>query len=257
MYRFILSGLLGWGLVVSFTLQCTGQIPAALTDKIRKGSGTIDMLIDVSGADLGQYLQSGTMHLGVDLNETASGNESSNSVGIAIQQLELVINTTNGEFSFSEFFTNTTASIETEGNPGGSEFFTLFGTAGSNQINGSNSNFDISSYDDVIELQNIEFDGEILGAELRVTFVDTVGNGENETFFDFSGGFEDFAIFSAEDAALLDAENIGLADSPSGIQFTTSNGNDESGGAPSPGWLVLGVLPLFFLAKQRFNASRI
>lgn len=204
----------------------------------------INILNDVSGASLSNYLQGGNMYLGVDLNENASGNETRDSVGVAIEQLQLSITTTEGEFTFSDFYTNTTAILQSETNPDGGEYYTMFGSLGSNELTG-NSDFDISDFDDVITLENIEIDGEIISATLTVSFVDTVGTGENETFFDFSNGFEEFALFSGEDATLLDSADLGLSDSPSGIQYNRSHG------APAPGWLVLAFLPLLFLAKSK------
>jgi hypothetical protein len=75
------------------------EIPTVLTDKIRNGSGVIDVFKDASGAELQDYLQSGTLYLGVDLNEDASGIESSTSAGVAIKQMRLIITTTDGDFS--------------------------------------------------------------------------------------------------------------------------------------------------------------
>ena len=235
------------------------EIPTLLTDKVHKGEGTIDMLVDVSSEELSSYLDSGTLYLGVDLNENADGNESRDSVGIAIEQMELVITTTSGEYTFSEFYTNTTAMIEAEGSTESSEYYTMFGTLGSSQLTGGTTDFDISAFDDVVQIQNIEVEGEILSAELRVKFLDTSGSGANETFFDYSNGFEDFAIFSAEDAALLDSANIGLADAPSGeIQFTQYVDINEAIGEPGPSALTLAVIPLLLLlgTRARVKVSR-
>ena len=233
-----------------------GEIPTLLTDKIHKGSGTIDMLVDVSAGDLANYLDSGTLYLGVDLNEAAVGNENRDSVGIAIQEMELVIQTTNGEITFSEFYTNTTASIQEAGSTTADDYYTMFGTLGSSQLNGGTSGFDISAFDDVVEVRNIDFEGEILSAELRVKFLDTADGGANEDFFDFSNGFEDFAIFSAEDAALLDSANVGIADAPTGeIAFTQYVDIDGAIGAPSPGLVMLAFIPIFAFYRSKFRAQ--
>lgn len=233
------------------------EIPSLLTDKIYKGAGTIDLLVDVSAQDLASYLDSGTLYLGVDLNENAEGNENRDSIGIAIEQLELVIVTTNGEFTFSEFYTNTTAMIQGQGTSSPSEYFTMFGTLGSSQLTGGTPNFDISTFDDVIQVEKIVVDGEILSAELRVQFLNTSGSGANETFFDYSGGFEDFAIFSAEDAQLLDSASIGLADAPlDQIQFTQYSSIDAAIGAPAPSVLTLAVIPLLIMLKTGAQLRR-
>ena len=108
------------------------EIPTVLTDTIRNGDGVIDIFADASGAELQEYLQSesGTLYLGVDLNEAASGNESSTTAGVAIKEMELIITTTEGDFSFTEFYTNTTAMIQEAGATGTQEYSTLFGSDG-------------------------------------------------------------------------------------------------------------------------------
>jgi hypothetical protein len=142
------------------------EIPTVLTDKIRNGDGVIDLFQDVTGDELQQYLQGETMYLGVDLNEDASGNESSISAGVAIKDMELIIRTTEGDISFTEFYTNTTAMIQEAGSTQASEYYTLFGSAGGSDITGSTSNFDLSAFDDVIVFDNIQVSGEIIGAAL-------------------------------------------------------------------------------------------
>ena len=230
------------------------EIPTVLTDKIRNGDGVIDVFKDVSGAELQQYLQGETLYLGVDLNEDASGNESSTSAGVAIKEMELIIQTTNGDISYTEFFTNTTAMIQEQGATQAQEYYTLFGSAGSNQITSATSGFDISTFDDVIEFRQIQVSGEITGAQLRVTFLDTAATGDNETFFDYSAGFEEFAILSSTDAAALDAADIGLGDAaPANISYSV----DSPSGTPEPSWFLLAVIPAIFLWRQKSRAKAI
>ena len=241
--------LLVWTLVASVQAQ---EIPTLLTDKISQGSGTINLLTDVSSGQLSSYLEQGTLYLGVDLNENASGNESRDSVGVAIESMELVIQSTSGEVSFSDFYTNTTAMIQAKGSTESAEYYTMFGTLGSSQINGSSSGFDISAFDDVVEVRNIALDGEILSAELRVTFLDTANAGANEEFFDFSNGFEDFAIFTAQDAAILDQASVGIGSAtPEAISYTQYQNINSAAGAPSPALFVLLVIPLVIVMRRR------
>ena len=229
------------------------EIPTVLTDVINKGDGVIDVFKDVTGAELQQYLGGETLYLGVDLNEAASGNESSTSVGVAIKEMELIIQTTNGDISYTEFITNTSAMIQEQGAAEAQEYYTLFGNAGGNTITSATSGFDISTFDDVIEFRNIQVSGEITGAQLRVTFLDTAASGgENETFFDYSAGFEQFAILSSADATTLDAANIGLgADAPANISYSI----DTPSGTPEPSWYFLAVIPAIFLWRQRSRAT--
>lgn len=222
------------------------EIPTVLTDKIRNGDGVIDLFQDVTGDELEQYLQGETVYLGVDLNEDASGNESSTSAGVAIKEMELIIHTTEGDISFTEFYTNTTAMIQESGSTEAQEYYTLFGSAGSSDITSSTSNFDLSTFDDVIMLQNVQVSGEIIGAELRVTFLDTARTGENETFFDYSAGFEEFAILSSSDASTLDSAGIGLTDAPQNISYNV----DAPSGTPEPAWFLMAVMPAIFLWRK-------
>jgi hypothetical protein len=220
------------------------EIPTILSDKIHKGSGVIDILRDTTNTELDTYLDSTTLYLGVDLNEDLGGNETKDSLGVAIDQMELVIITTDGEFTFDEFYTNTTAMIETAGSTESQEYYTLFGSTGSNEISGSTTGFDIGSFDDVVQIRNVEYTGEILSAELRVSFVETSGVGEAETFFDYSDGFEEFAILEGSDAALLDAANIGVAAAVTSVEYTYYSDIDAAVGAPEPMLVLSALVPL-------------
>lgn len=245
----------GCTLIVATTLQA--EIPAALTDTIRKGSGTINLLNDMTAAELQNYLLSGTMFLGVDINENASGVESSTSAGIAIKQLELILQTSNGIMTFDNFYTNTTAMIIEEGTSEAQNFYTAFGRTGSNNINGSTSGFDISTFDDVVKIQNIDLEGvTIQGAQLNMAFLETANNaGVNESFFDFSGGFEDFAVVMESDANLLeDYSSETLTSSSQEIVAATTQSYivNAPAATPEPHWSAL-LLVSIFVALQRMR----
>jgi hypothetical protein len=158
--------------------------------------------------------------LGADVNENNSGNENRDSLGVAIKQAQLSITTSAGDFTFADFFTNTTASLRESGSKSFSDYFTLFGQAGSSQITGS-SKMDISKLDDVLWFENIKYEGDIKSAKLSITFLPTPNSKptEAESFFDFSGGFEDFALLSAADAILIEKANIGAENAPKGLAF--------------------------------------
>ena len=252
--------LSGAGLALAALLLGTGvraEIPTVLTDTIKSGGGTIDVMQDVTAAELEEALSGGTLYLGVDLNEDASGLEKSTSQGVAIKEMELIITTTEGTFSFTTFYTNTTAMILEEGATEAAEYNTLFGQSGSSQITSGTEGFDLSTFDDVIEIQGISYTGEIIDAQIRVTFLDTANKaGDNEEFFDYSAGFEDFAILSDADAQTLDNANIGLADAPTTITYTTStpNGGEVAAapsGTPEPHWILLGAVPVLLLARKK------
>lgn len=242
--------------------QAQGDVPAVLTDKILKGEGVIDILKDIDPALLKQYFdQNGRLMLGIDVNEAASGNESSNSQGIALKSIELVIRTTAGDFTFSDFYTSTTAMVRAAGDTTAQEYYTVFGTGGSSAITGGTSGFDLSSFDDVIYLDNVSFEGTILGAKINVTFLSTANTGTNEAFFDFSGGFEDFAILGGSDAAALESANLGVAEAPATVSYTETTilpvsepiPPPSTPGAPSPPLALLLGLAALVLHRSRLS----
>ncbi len=206
------------------TVPATAALPTVLSDKVFRGSGTIDILKNATGGELASYLQANQrLFLGIDINESSAAPESPRSQGVAIQSMKLLLTTSAGDFSFTDFFTNTTAMIRAEGSASAQQFYTAFGQTGSSQLNSGTKNFALGAFDDVIVMNNINFTGNILSAKLEVAFLKTASDknaGINEKFFDFSAGFEDFAILTAQDAALVDKAAIGLADAPKGLQVT-------------------------------------
>jgi hypothetical protein len=242
--------------VLSLAATARAEIPTVLTDTIKSGSGIIDVMKDASGAELEDALSGGTLYLGADLNEDASGLEKSTSQGVAIKEVELILQTTEGDFSYTNFYTNTTAMILESGATEAAEYNTLFGQTGSSQISSTVDGFDLSSFDDVIEIRDISYTGDITGAQIRVSFLDTANKaGDNEEFFDYSAGFEDFAILAQADAQLLDNADIGFADAPTTVTYTASapsGGNIAApSGAPEPHWLLLGAVPLILLSRKK------
>jgi hypothetical protein len=246
-------------------------VSRTLTDAIYQGDGVINLLKDISGADLTQYFNQsgGLLLLGADINENNAGNESSTSQGVAIKQVQLSISTTDGDFTFNDFFTNTTAMLREAGSTTSSEYYTMFGQGGSSQLTGA-SGFDLSTFDDVLWMEQIILTGTITRAELSITFLETPTSRptEAESFFDFSGGFEDFALLSMADAILLEEAAIGVAGAPSGVEYavtTTSvteaisaaapppNETAFTGppAAPAPPWVVVAGLAGLLLLKPR------
>lgn len=210
-----------------------------LTDSIFRGDGVINLLKDISGSQLSQYFDQtgGLLLLGADVNEDNSGNESNSSVGVAIKQVQLSISTTAGDFTFGDFYTSTTAMLRETGGTTSAEYFTMFGQGGSSQLTGA-SDFDLSSFDDVLWMEKIVLTGTITRADLRVTFLDTPKTRASnpESFFDFSGGFEDFALLATADAVLLEEADIGMAAAPTGVTYTTTESATEAilAAAPAP-----------------------
>ena len=255
-----------WVAVLAFgsAVAAHAQLPTLLTDKIYQGSGSIDLLKDISAANLQSMLanNNGGLFLGVDVNENEAGNESRDSLGIAIKQLQLVVTTTAGTFTFGDFLTSTTAMIREAGSSTAQQFYTLFGKSGSSQITGGSAG--LGSLDDVIRVQNVSFQGTILSAKLNVNFLGTAKTTVqgNETFFDYSGGFEDFALLGKTDAALLEAANFGVAGASSTIAYsqtapaiTLSEAGLSTPGAPVPPLGLLVAMGAIVAWKTRRNGK--
>ena len=137
--------------------------------------------------------------------------------------MTLFLQTTAGSYAFTDFFTNTTAELVAAGQTQASTYFTMFGQGGSSQLTSGTTGFDLSKFDDVLQMQNITFAGQITGARLEINLLETDSKGGfNESFFDFSGGFEDFAILAPEDARVLDAAAIGITGASAELVFTTT-----------------------------------
>lgn len=261
----ILPNSLAAVLVAALLLPLVEPAPAqtvqstAITDKLHNGAGVIDLLKNVSGGNLNKYFnETGKLLLlGVDVNEDSSGNESGKSLGVAIKNAQLAITTTDGNFTFKDFFTGTTSYLREAGVASTANFHTMFGQGGSSQIAGTGS-LDISKFDDVMWFENVDFTGSVTGAKLTVNLLNTGSDHKtstgSEAFFDFSGGFEDFALFNVADSILLEQANIGVAGAPSDIVFSASGTTaisaiakasaSSSGGSPSAngsGGTVAGV----------------
>jgi hypothetical protein len=195
-----------------------------LTDRIYKGQGVIDLLKNIEGNSLASYFNEtgGLLLLGADLNENNSGNESNKSIGVAIKAAQLSISTTAGDFTFKDFFTGTTSMLRESGSSASSQYNTLFGQGGSSAITGKGV-VDASNFDDILWFENIDFKGDITSAKLSVSFLETPGSKSNptaaESFFDFSGGFEEFALVSTADAVLIEEKNNGMEEAPSGLKY--------------------------------------
>lgn len=255
-------------------------VSRALTDTIKQGEGTIDLLKNISAADLQKYFTQtgGLLLLGAGLNEANSGAENKDSLGVAIKQMQLTISTTKGDFKFSEVFTSTMASLrETEGTKAGN-YYTMFGQNGKNQLAGQGST-DLTNFEDVLWMTGVDITGTITGAKLEVRFVETSEKKGTVTegFFDYSGGFEDFALLSAADAALLESASIGSSKAPASVVFTNADpvskaiaaamanegggiggnggGTNVPPGAPSPPLMVLAGMGLLMVWRNKRQQS--
>lgn len=106
--------------------------------------------------------------------------------------------------------------LATKGNTSRSTYFTLIGDTGSSRIT-SNSTSGIygSDFDATVYVSVPQELGQATAITLYINFLDTnVQLGDPEAFYDYSNGYEDVAIVSAEDAAYLDQVAAGQQEAP-------------------------------------------
>lgn len=96
-------------------------------------------------------------------------------------------------------------------------------------------------------INGVSFAGDILSASLAVTFLDTAKTrgDTNESFFDYSGGPEDFALLSAYAAQTIETASAGVTTASDTVVFTTDTSTaatyvpPPTSGAPAPPLPVL------------------
>ncbi len=217
--------LLLYTALIAIAGSAQAQISTRLSDTVSKGRGTINLLKNITAEQFQkQVSSSGNLFFAMDVNEAMSGNENRDCAGVALERVELVVKTTKGDYKFTNFSTKTSTMLggsdDNEGGKDAKSYYTLFGKAGSNDITSSTKSFDLKSFDDVLSLKNVKFEGEVLSAQMDVRLLEIGdGRGANSSFFDFSGGFEDMALLSPEDAQILEKANIGLSAVPITVTF--------------------------------------
>jgi hypothetical protein len=190
----------------------------------------------------------------------------------------LTISTTKGDFKFSEVFTSTMASLRDENGEKASNYYTMFGQNGPNELKGIGST-DLTSFQDVMWMTGIDLSGTITEAKLEIRFVETPEKKGTvtEEFFDYSGGFENFALLTAADAALLESQSIGEKKVSDAVKFTNADpvsvaiaaaianengGNGGNGGgvvvppgAPNPPLMILAGMGLLMVWRNQRQKS--
>ena len=205
---------------------------------IEKGLGDIDLLKasvqsrNLTMAQLEAFRQDngGKLAFAVDVNEAASGSEKASSQGITVESARLEVTTSAGIVTFDQFSTQTQTSVSQVGQGSRSIHYTLIGDAGSRQITGStSSDIDGSSFDATIRIPVAIDLSTASAARLVVKLLETnPALGDPEAYYDYSNGFEDVAIVTAADAALLDQLAPGQADAPLVLTTGTSTGDTVS-----------------------------
>ena len=195
-----------------------------LRGTIDKGYGEINLLQagvqsrNLTMAQLEAFRRdnNGVLAFAVDVNEAASGSEKASSQGVTVEYARVEVTTGAGVLSFDQFETQTQTSVARAGQTARGMHYTLIGDAGSRQITGSTSS-DISgsSFDATIRIPVSADLSTATAARLIVKLLDTnTSLGDPEAFYDYSSGFEDVAIASAADAAVLDQLAPGRTEAP-------------------------------------------
>lgn len=110
----------------------------------QRGKGTLNVLntrqLTLSGPDLESFridsADGKTLSFVVDVNENASGLETSRAMGVAIKSAVLQVVAASGTSTYSHFWTETQALIAEKGTSSRKLWYTLLGDSGSNEITG-------------------------------------------------------------------------------------------------------------------------
>lgn len=191
-----------------------------LADVIKSsGSGTINLLlgtgnVPISATELEQYRLAHTdttqgtakqfLSLGVDVNENNKGLETSSAQGITIATLSLKVTRPSGITTYTDYRTRTRALLAAAGTVQRANYYTVLGEGGSSRITGSNaiqqqfdSTLDIFVPDSLADASKVELIITLLNVNKTL--------GDPESFYDYSGGYEDLALLNNEDAYFLNA----------------------------------------------------
>ena len=191
-----------------------------LTDTIKKGVGAINLLKDLTPAQLEtlRTLSGGKLIFGVDINEAANGSEKSTTQGVAIKDIRLSLSFKDGStksYNLAEgcCSTKTQALVAEKGSSTRKLWYTLLGETGSSRI--TNANKIQSVFDDTLTITAPDDLSGLTAAVLNVSLLATDDSkGDPEGFYDFSGGFEDLALLNPTDAKFLDELRPGRDGAP-------------------------------------------
>lgn len=181
----------------------------------RAGKGNINVFatktVTLSGQDLeafrvqstGGGTSGQTLRFAVDVNENSSGLETSRAQGVAIKSAKLVVVRPSGTSTYDKFWTQTQALVAEAGSTTRQLRYTLLGDSGSNEITGRKISSTV--YDSTLAFDVPQSVADATSVTLVIELLTTDPNrGEPENFFDFTGGFEDLALITLEQAKIYD-----------------------------------------------------
>jgi LruC domain-containing protein len=210
-----------------------------LADVIKSnGTGNINLFKDLTAAELESFRADnlGRLVFAVDVNEDASGTESSTSQGIALESVTLTVTYSDGSEVVIDSlddccFTETIALLAKSPSTSRELYYTLIGESGSSRITANNviqERFDSSLKIDVsTPFVNADTGVVATSAVLIVSLLDTnTSLGDPEAFYDYSNGFEDLALLNVTDTAYLDDYAAGREEAPAVILTNPPPGPD-------------------------------
>ncbi|MBK8814186.1 MAG: hypothetical protein IPN42_01100 [Methylococcaceae bacterium] len=181
---------------------------------MRRSTG--DKLITATELEAFRKDNNGNLVFAVDVNESSKGSENRDSQGIAVQSAWIDVRINNVLYQFANFTTQTRSSLAAVGSTNRQMYYTLLGEAGSSRIT-SNNKSDIygSSFDGTLTIPvNMDISkATSIWIHFRLLQTNTK-LGDPESFYDFSGGFEDVAIVTKSDAAYLNILQAGRDRAP-------------------------------------------
>lgn len=175
------------------------------------GRGVINVFatkqLTLTGADLEAFRQESTdgktLSFAVDVNENASGLETSRAMGVAIKSAVLRVVSGGVTTEHTHFWTETQALIAEDGNATRQLWYTLLGDSGSNEITGRKIGTTV--YDSTLKFEVNQSLAMASSVTLDIQLLRTDPSlGEPENFFDFTGGFEDLALITKTKAKIYD-----------------------------------------------------
>ncbi|MBB2487053.1 LruC domain-containing protein [Mitsuaria sp. WAJ17] len=204
------------------SLQAQTASSQRLADTIQSnGRGTINLMMGTGNTPLSAAqletlrlehfdASSGTpryyLSLGVDVNENNKGLETSTSQGVSIASVSLTVQWPGITRTYTSYRSATQALIMPAGSSSRQRYYTLLGEGGSSRITGSNAIQ--NQYDSTLDIFVPDSLAGALSATLSIQLLDTNKNkpvAEPESFYDYSGGFEDLALLNRDDAYYLNA----------------------------------------------------
>lgn len=222
--RYYTTKIMAFAVTLASLAVCWSELHAALTPTSYQLTGTIaggaggnaglgsinvfaTKQLTLTSADLeafrGESKDGKTLSFVVDVNENASGLETSRAMGVAIKSAKLQVEQNGVLVDYNHYWTETQALIAEKGGSVRKLWYTLLGDAGSNEITGRK--IGNTMYDSTLKF---EVPNSLASATKVTLIVELLATdsafGEPENFYDYTGGFEDLALVTQEMSTVYD-----------------------------------------------------